>query len=164
MSWHHHEYLVAALFDPKTLDMRHWTKAAFLAVMHHLLRDENSSVNGFIYFLDGTGVELKHKLYWGLDDIKRHMHIVQVNINTLRPNKNGRHFADDFQMHFSEWKCWHFDWNIGEVRSHVSSWKWGCIGLGNGLAPNNVHQNLWCHITSKRDMNDNLKRKWIDLF
>ena len=85
LSWHYRDHLIAARFDPKTLDMRLWTKAAFLSVMHHLLRDENTSVNGFVYLLDATGLELKHKLFWGLNDIKRHIHIVQVNINTLRP-------------------------------------------------------------------------------
>ena len=42
-----------------------------------------------IYMLQGTGIS---------------------DVNTLRPNQNGRHFEEDnLQVHFTEWKCMNYD-------------------------------------------------------
>ena len=70
---------VAANFDPKTLDRRHLMKAQ-MAILHLIMRDENTNVNGVVYLLDMTGLEVKHQLYWTLEDIKRNMHIFQVKL------------------------------------------------------------------------------------
>ena len=53
---------------------------AQMAVFHLMMRDENTNVNGFVYLMDATGLDLKHQLYWSLEDVRRQMHITQVDI------------------------------------------------------------------------------------
>jgi len=48
---------------------------AFLAIFHHLCRDENILVNGFIEVNDMTGMTFKHQTMWSLDDMKKSMQI-----------------------------------------------------------------------------------------
>ena len=46
--------------------------------MQLLMRDENTNVNGFVFLIDMTGVEMKHQLFWSLEEVKMQMHIFQV--------------------------------------------------------------------------------------
>ena len=43
-----------------------------------LLRDENTNVNGLVFVIDMTGMQMKHQLFWGPEEIKMRMHLVQV--------------------------------------------------------------------------------------
>ena len=73
----------AGNFDPKTLDKRHMMRAQ-MAIFHLIMRDENTNVNGLVYLLDMTGLEVKHQLFWTLEDIKRNMHLFQVKLICLQ--------------------------------------------------------------------------------
>ena len=55
--------LLPAHFDPKTTNKRSFFGAKY-GVMQLLMRDENTNVNGFVFLVDMTGTELKHKLFW----------------------------------------------------------------------------------------------------
>ena len=44
-----------------------------------------------------------------------------------------------FSDAFYEWKCLNFGYKLTEICFQWSNWKYVCIGLGNGLAPNRRH-------------------------
>ena len=66
-----------ARFDPKTSDKRCLFKADY-GMIQLLLRDENTNVNGLVFMIDMTGMQMKHQLFWGLEESKMQMHLVQV--------------------------------------------------------------------------------------
>ena len=51
-----------------------------------------------------------------------------------------------FQMHFLEWKILNFKRNVTEICSLGSNWKYGSIGLDNGLAPKRRQAIIWSNV------------------
>lgn len=45
--------------------------------------DENIQVNGVLYLMDFGGFEVKHQMWWGLDDIKNSFKLWQVSITWI---------------------------------------------------------------------------------
>ena len=70
-------------FDPKTTDKRYLVKAQF-GIMQLLMRDENTNVNGFVFLIDMTKINMKHQLFWGREGIKMRMNIAQVCVRECR--------------------------------------------------------------------------------
>ena len=74
----------------------------------------------------------------------------QLTFDTLRPEQNGCHFADNiFKCIFVTWKWICFDPNFTEVCSWRSSRQQVLIGAGNALVPNFL---MACESVSESEM------------
>ena len=58
-------------------------------------------------------------------------------VNTLKPRQNGRHFPDDIEIRFLEWKCKNFDYDFTEwiqgvqltiLQHWFRYWQWCLLG------------------------------------
>ena len=66
---------------------------------------------------------------------------VWIYFNILWTRKKWSPFRRrQFQMHFREWKCMNFDWNVTEVYSLKSDQYYSNVGLDSGLAPTRMSQ------------------------
>lgn len=64
------------------LDTEKFTKSevykAIFGLMFHLMKDEANQVNGFTMMVDCTGFEMRHLLFFGIEDMKRMQRFWQV--------------------------------------------------------------------------------------
>lgn len=63
------------LYRISCLDTEKFTKSevykAIFGLMFHLMKDEANQVNGFTMMVDCTGFEMRHLLFFGIEDMKR---------------------------------------------------------------------------------------------
>ena len=65
-------------------------------------------------------------------------------INTIRPDHNGWHSADNiFKCIFVELNIWTFKWKFLEICSIWSKWQYISISSGNGLMPNRWQASIY---------------------
>ena len=69
-----------------------------------------------------------------------------VEINSLRPRQDGRHFPDIFKSSFFNENCINCDQVFTEVCSQESNYQYSNIGSDNGSAPTRRQAIIWTNV------------------